>query len=136
MVDSLQGKTILIVDDDADIITAITTSLADTEATLETASDGNSAVEMAEEKKPDLVTRILASTEAHKTSQQWTKNRGQYIPKPSNFLKDREFEDDVTPEPGIGDPGSSAARWTAPKSEPATQPTLTGAKALDEVEKL
>lgn len=55
MADSLEGKTILIVDDDPDIVTAITTSLADIEATLETAADGNAAVAIAEQKKPDLV---------------------------------------------------------------------------------
>jgi len=55
MAESLEGKTILIVDDDPDILTAITTSLADTDATLETAADGNTAVMLAEEKKPDLV---------------------------------------------------------------------------------
>lgn len=55
MADTFAGKTILIVDDDPDILTAITTSLADTEATIETAADGNTAVSIAEEKKPDLV---------------------------------------------------------------------------------
>lgn len=55
MADSLEGKTILVVDDDPDIVTAITTSLAETNATLETAADGNTAVNLAEEKKPDLV---------------------------------------------------------------------------------
>jgi DNA-binding response OmpR family regulator len=55
MADNFEGKTILIVDDDPDILTAITTSLADTNATLETAADGNTAVALAEEKKPDLV---------------------------------------------------------------------------------
>jgi DNA-binding response OmpR family regulator len=53
--DHLKGKTILIVDDDPDILTAITSSLADTGATLETATDGNSAVTLAEQKNPDLV---------------------------------------------------------------------------------
>lgn len=55
MGDSLEGKTILVVDDDPDILTAITTSLADTHATVETAADGNTAVTLAEEKDPDLV---------------------------------------------------------------------------------
>jgi len=50
-----EGKTILIVDDDEDILNAISTALADTGATLETASDGNTAVQLGEEKKPDLV---------------------------------------------------------------------------------
>jgi DNA-binding response OmpR family regulator len=52
---SFEGKTILVVDDDPDILTAITTSLADTNATIETAADGNTAVTLAEEKQPDLV---------------------------------------------------------------------------------
>lgn len=55
MGDNLKGKTILVVDDDPDILTAITTSLADTGASVETASDGNSAVALAEQNSPDLV---------------------------------------------------------------------------------
>lgn len=55
MAGDFEGKTILIVDDDPDILTAITTSLADTNATLETAADGNTAVALAEEKNPDVV---------------------------------------------------------------------------------
>ena len=49
------GKTILVVDDDPDILTAITTSLADTGASIETAADGNTAVSMVETTTPDLV---------------------------------------------------------------------------------
>lgn len=49
------GKTILIVDDDPDIITAISTTLRDTGATIATATDGNTAVNLAESKEPDLV---------------------------------------------------------------------------------
>jgi len=52
---NFEGKTILVVDDDPDILTAITTSLADTGATLETATDGNTAVTLAERNKPDVV---------------------------------------------------------------------------------
>lgn len=55
MTATLNGKTILIVDDDPDILTAITTSLADSGAAIETATDGNSAVTLNEEKSPDLV---------------------------------------------------------------------------------
>lgn len=55
MADVYEGKTILIVDDDPDIVTAITASLADTGATLESAGDGNAAVDIAEKKNPDLV---------------------------------------------------------------------------------
>jgi DNA-binding response OmpR family regulator len=53
--ETFEGKTILVVDDDPDILTAITTSLADLKATIETATDGNTAVALAEEKDPDLV---------------------------------------------------------------------------------
>jgi DNA-binding response OmpR family regulator len=52
---SLTDKTILIVDDDPDILTAITTALADTGATLKTATDGNSAVALVEKLLPNLV---------------------------------------------------------------------------------
>lgn len=55
MADCYEGKTILIVDDDPDIVTAISAALADTSATIETANDGVSAVGIAEDKKPDLV---------------------------------------------------------------------------------
>jgi DNA-binding response OmpR family regulator len=51
----LQGKSILVVDDDPDIITAITVGFADTGATIESATDGSTAVTLAEEKSPDLV---------------------------------------------------------------------------------
>ena len=55
MAGKYEGKTILVVDDDPDIVTAITTSLADTGATIETAADGNGAVKRAEALNPDLV---------------------------------------------------------------------------------
>lgn len=52
---NLENKTILIVDDDPDIVTAITTSLSDTGAKIESARDGNTAVSKAEAGDPDLV---------------------------------------------------------------------------------
>lgn len=55
MAAALEGKKILVVDDDPDIVTAITTSFADTGATLETANDGAVAVNKAESFDPDLV---------------------------------------------------------------------------------
>jgi DNA-binding response OmpR family regulator len=55
MADNLEGKSILVVDDDPDILTAITTGLADTGANIETARDGNHAVSMAEQGSYDLV---------------------------------------------------------------------------------
>lgn len=55
MAEPYDGKTILVVDDDPDIITAITATFADSGVTLEAASDGNAAVAIAEEKQPDLV---------------------------------------------------------------------------------
>lgn len=55
MAANLAGKTILVVEDDRDLLTAISTSLADTGATIQTATDGNSAVAMVEKAPPDLV---------------------------------------------------------------------------------
>ena len=55
MAQNLAGKTILIVDDDPDILTAITTGLADTGATVHTATDGNSAVTLVEKLSPQLI---------------------------------------------------------------------------------
>ncbi len=51
----LTGKTILVVDDDPDIQMAIKTGLADTGATLKSASDGNTAVSIIENEQPNLV---------------------------------------------------------------------------------
>ncbi len=50
-----EGKSILIVDDDPDILSALTTALADTGASLHTAADGATAVTIAEQRMPDLV---------------------------------------------------------------------------------
>ena len=55
MSNELTGKKILLVDDDADILTAMQTALADTGAVLETAVDGDSAVEKIASGMPDLV---------------------------------------------------------------------------------
>ncbi|TWT40562.1 Alkaline phosphatase synthesis transcriptional regulatory protein PhoP [Phycisphaerae bacterium RAS1] len=52
---TFEGKKILVVDDDPDIVTAISAGLADTRATLQTASDGAAAVSVAEQFAPDLV---------------------------------------------------------------------------------
>jgi len=49
------GKTILVVDDDPDMVTAITTVLGDTGAVLKTAADGNAALVATQEFDPDLV---------------------------------------------------------------------------------
>jgi len=53
--ENFAGKKILVVDDDPDIITAITVGLADTGAEVLTARDGAAAVALAEQKEPDLV---------------------------------------------------------------------------------
>ena len=51
----LADKKILLVDDDADILTAMQAVLADTGATVETASDGDTAVDRITTGMPDLV---------------------------------------------------------------------------------
>ena len=55
MADVFEGKSILIVDDDPDIVTAIETALAETSATVASARDGVTAVNLAEDNDPDLV---------------------------------------------------------------------------------
>ncbi len=55
MAASLDGKRILVVDDDADVRTAIQTALADTGAELTMAVDGNEAISAFTSKNPDLV---------------------------------------------------------------------------------
>lgn len=55
MAADLSGKTILVVDDDPDLLTAMSTTLAETKATVETAVDGAQAVDKANKLQPDLV---------------------------------------------------------------------------------
>jgi len=52
---TLDGKNILLVDDDPDMITALTTVLDGTGASIQTAGDGNQAIEKAAQFDPDLV---------------------------------------------------------------------------------
>jgi len=51
----LEGKTILIVEDDPDMVTALKTVLGETGATLEAVMDGNAALDAAKEFDPDLI---------------------------------------------------------------------------------
>ena len=51
----LDGKTILLVDDDAEVRQAIEATLEPLGSTILVAKDGNSAVELAEEHSPDLL---------------------------------------------------------------------------------
>ena len=51
----LQGKRILLVDDDQDILTSLEAAFEPTGAVIETAANGNKAVELAERNVPDLV---------------------------------------------------------------------------------
>ena len=55
MASAFEGKNILLVDDDRDMIHALVSILDDTGATVRTACDGNEAVVMAGEFDPDLV---------------------------------------------------------------------------------
>src|SRR5437868_2033214 len=52
---NLEGKRVLLVDDDSDILTSMQAAFEPTGATVETASNGNKAVEIAERTQPDLV---------------------------------------------------------------------------------
>src|SRR5204863_7615653 len=52
---ALEGKKILLVDDDNDILTSMQAAFEPTGAVVETASNGNKAVELAERNQPDLI---------------------------------------------------------------------------------
>ena len=51
--------------------------------------------------KPDdaLTERMIASVEAHKRSDQWRRDGGQYIPHPATWLNQRRWEDELEEEP-------------------------------------
>lgn len=51
----LEGTTILVVDDDPDVLESMSTALEVEGAEVATAQDGNEAVRLAREEKPDLV---------------------------------------------------------------------------------
>src|ERR1700743_3679804 len=55
MSQALEGKRVLLVDDDSDILTSMQAAFEPTGAVIETASNGNKAVELAEKSQPDLV---------------------------------------------------------------------------------
>lgn len=55
MSSNFDGKYVLIVDDDPDILEAIRIAFDETGASIGTATDGNVAVQIADENQPDLV---------------------------------------------------------------------------------
>jgi len=55
MASVLDGKRVLLVDDDSDILTSMQAAFEGTGALIETASNGNKAVELAEKNVPDVV---------------------------------------------------------------------------------
>ena len=55
MTTPLDGKRVLLVDDDADILTSMQAAFEPTGAVIETASNGNKAVELAEKNDPDVI---------------------------------------------------------------------------------
>lgn len=52
---TLEGKNILIVDDDPDMVTALTTVLDGSGANIQTAADGNEALTISNEFQPDVI---------------------------------------------------------------------------------
>src|SRR5437763_13308597 len=52
---TLDGKKVLLVDDDNDILTSMQAAFEPTGATIDMAKDGNKAVELVEKNQPDLV---------------------------------------------------------------------------------
>ncbi len=55
MSDTLKDKKVLLVDDDADILTSMQAAFEPTGAEIETANNGNKAVELVEANLPDLM---------------------------------------------------------------------------------
>ena len=55
MSESLKDKKVLLVDDDSDILTSMQAAFEPTGATVETANNGNKAVELNERSRPDLI---------------------------------------------------------------------------------
>jgi DNA-binding response OmpR family regulator len=55
MSESLKDKRILLVDDDPDILTSMQAVFEPTGATVDTANNGNKAVELTERNRPDLI---------------------------------------------------------------------------------
>src|SRR4030095_3777657 len=55
MSEAMKDKKVLLVDDDQDILTSMQAAFEPTGATVDTAKDGNKAVELAEKNQPDLV---------------------------------------------------------------------------------
>jgi DNA-binding response OmpR family regulator len=55
MADTLMNKRVLLVDDDNDILTSMQAAFEPTGAAIDTANNGNKAVEIAEKNQPDLV---------------------------------------------------------------------------------
>jgi DNA-binding response OmpR family regulator len=55
MSQALEGKRVLLVDDDNDILISMQAAFEPTGAIIDTAHDGNRAVELAEKNQPDLV---------------------------------------------------------------------------------
>jgi DNA-binding response OmpR family regulator len=55
MSEALEGKRVLLVDDDNDILTSMQAAFEPTGAVVETANNGNKAVELVEKNQPDLV---------------------------------------------------------------------------------
>lgn len=55
MADDLTGKKILLVDDDAEVLNALQAALGETGAEIDTASDGDTAVNKAISDQPDLI---------------------------------------------------------------------------------
>ncbi len=52
---ALEGKRILLVDDDPDILTSMQAAFEPTGATIDVANNGNKAVELAERNQPDVI---------------------------------------------------------------------------------
>jgi DNA-binding response OmpR family regulator len=118
------GKSILIVDDDPDIVKAIQTALEETGADVSTAGDGDAALTIAESCHPDLV--VLDAM----------------LPKRSGFLvMDRLKSPAQTPQPRVimitGNAGKRHQAWAESRGVDAyLSKPFSMERLLESVEKL
>ena len=89
------------------------------------------------DKSQALASAIIVAVDAAKTSEQWNRSRGQFIPHPATYLHQRRWEDTPEPPGGLGSPESATARWQPPEERAAkANAEPTPAEVLDAFDKL
>ena len=76
--------------------------------------------------KPELVDLILSKVELFKTSQEWTKDNGQYIPNASTWLNQKRWDDELN----YGAQNNAENRFGRPTKQTANQKANSDAERL------